>query len=681
MSTGNSFVPQNLHTLNSVVGESNETINEVNVKAEGVERVGLHLDGHDTPLNEETETQQEFQTNKRKETSGVWVDFQVVNVAGIQKVECIHCHHRFAFNKMGTTTSYKRHQDKCAMRKKNVQVVDNETKLNFLPSDGVSSSIPPLHHGRVDMEVVREFIANWIMMHEHPFTLVKEAGFNVLMKRIMPEWKRISRSTIKSDCLKMSMEEISPLYTAPSLDEVAISTSETAGNAGDQMSELDKYLNEATESKRVLSFINIPPSRGGLQISDAIFKCMKEWGIERKVFTIPVDNVTSNDSAIRYMNDTLQRSRSLVCGGRLFHVRCCAHILNLCVQDGLEEIRHVISDVRDSVEYVNRSEARRIQFADCVQQLQLKDRKLIRDCKIRWNSTFEMLSCALKFKEAFKMLADRDPFFDSCPLEDDWDKVTKVVSTLLQICFFKKFRKSNQHWIAILYSIEEARENISKVKEIINTLYEEMAADVLVIPVTSVASEATFSVGTRVIDSYRASLVPDTVQTLVCGGDWLRHIQGVTKAKDPWIGNTKYVCIFVLSKFRLPNMDDSSLIVVTYVAIGKHKGRIGFRWVLRDEVGSSIVLWLKSKQVENFIVESDALAVSHGLGTIIGVYSFDSILIDVNDMLSQFAHINILFVKRTSSPETCNGEMEFEDTQWEELRVELKELSCFMLVA
>nr|GME06561.1 uncharacterized protein LOC109162486 [Ipomoea batatas] len=35
-------------------------------------------------------------------------------------------------------------------------VIDNQTKLNILPSDGVSSSIPPLHHGRVDMEVVRE---------------------------------------------------------------------------------------------------------------------------------------------------------------------------------------------------------------------------------------------------------------------------------------------------------------------------------------------------------------------------------------------------------------------------------------------------------------------------------------------------------------------------------------------
>ncbi|KAG6531912.1 hypothetical protein ZIOFF_005748 [Zingiber officinale] len=38
-----------------------------------------------------------------------------------------------------------------------------------------------------------------------------------------------------------------------------------------------------------------------------------------------------------------------------------------------------------------------------------------------------------------------------------------------------------------------------------------ITADILAIPVSSVASEATFSVGTRVIDSYRSSLSPDTV--------------------------------------------------------------------------------------------------------------------------------------------------------------------------
>ncbi|XP_020553314.1 zinc finger BED domain-containing protein RICESLEEPER 1 [Sesamum indicum] len=56
-----------------------------------------------------------------------------------------------------------------------------------------------------------------------------------------------------------------------------------------------------------------------------------------------------------------------------------------------------------------------------------------------------------------------------------------------------------------------------------------MARDILAIPITTVASEATFSAGSRVIDKYRASLTSDTVQVLMCGGDWLRKRFGVKK--------------------------------------------------------------------------------------------------------------------------------------------------------
>nr|XP_027122318.1 probable terpene synthase 2 [Coffea arabica] len=56
-----------------------------------------------------------------------------------------------------------------------------------------------------------------------------------------------------------------------------------------------------------------------------------------------------------------------------------------------------------------------------------------------------------------------------------------------------------------------------------------MAADILAILVTTVASEATFSAGTRVIDSYHASLHPDTVQVLLCAGDWCRKLHGISK--------------------------------------------------------------------------------------------------------------------------------------------------------
>ncbi|XP_019168811.1 PREDICTED: zinc finger BED domain-containing protein RICESLEEPER 2-like [Ipomoea nil] len=49
-----------------------------------------------------------------------------------------------------------------------------------------------------------------------------------------------------------------------------------------------------------------------------------------------------------------------------------------------------------------------------------------------------------------------------------------------------------------------------------------MARDILAVPISTVASESTFSTSGRVLDAFRSSLTPKIVEALVCAQDWMR---------------------------------------------------------------------------------------------------------------------------------------------------------------
>ena len=79
--------------------------------------------------------------------------------------------------------------------------------INFLPSDssiGTNQSgfVSALQNGKFDMLKIREGIAHWLTMYEHPFTMVEEEGFYLMMQGIT-QWTNVSRHTIRTDSFKV----------------------------------------------------------------------------------------------------------------------------------------------------------------------------------------------------------------------------------------------------------------------------------------------------------------------------------------------------------------------------------------------------------------------------------------------------------------------------------------------
>lgn len=95
-------------------------------------------------------------------------------------------------------------------------------------------------------------------------------------------------------------------------------------------------------------FIYVPAPHTAEIISEELYEALVEWNIDEKVSTITLDNCTTNDAVVPLLVRKIGKSK-LINDGKVLHMRCCAHILNLIVKDGLEELKDAIENIRESV--------------------------------------------------------------------------------------------------------------------------------------------------------------------------------------------------------------------------------------------------------------------------------------------------------------------------------------------
>jgi hypothetical protein len=133
----------------------------------------------------------------------------------------------------------------------------------------------------------------------------------------------------------------------------------------------------------------MPPPHNGISLFEKTYNMLEEWGIETKVFTITLNNASSNDVCVGLLRNQLNMKKTLLCEGEFFHIHCCAQILNLIVQDGLKEIDSALQKIRNSVKYVRGSQLRKQNFLQVVNKMSLDNNKGLRqDVPTRWNSTY-----------------------------------------------------------------------------------------------------------------------------------------------------------------------------------------------------------------------------------------------------------------------------------------------------
>ena len=169
--------------------------------------------------------------------------------------------------------------------------------------------------------------------------------------------------------------------------------------------------------KRIFNFFPIT-SHKGEHLAESISNFLLDWKLDN-VFTVTVDNASSNDVAVLELSKKLDMWGTNLMEGKHLHVRCMAHILNLIVQDGLKEIGPSIKKVRQMVKYVRSSSSRARNFLKSVEMQKIEcDKMLSLDVPTRWNSTYLMLDTAEKFEKAFERFDLYDGNFNSFLVTD-----------------------------------------------------------------------------------------------------------------------------------------------------------------------------------------------------------------------------------------------------------------------
>ncbi|KAL8473760.1 hypothetical protein ACS0TY_030565 [Phlomoides rotata] len=386
-----------------------------------------------------------------------------------------------------------------------------------------------------------------IILHEYPLNMVEHFGFRRFMAALQPLSNVVSRNTVKSDIMKIydfEKDKIMKVFDKNSSKFAIIIDMWTTNNQKKgYMAITTHFIDESWKlQSRLVRFIYVPCPHTSAVICDALVDCLMDWNLDHKLSTLTLDNCSTNYALI---NDIFRKldKKAVWLDGSLLHMRCCAHILNLIVRDGLDVIEKptimdmatkmlekfekywsqingimgvaTVLDPRYKLKLLHYYFPLLYSSEDAKKEIErIKEIcvDLVNEYYVKFKASggiggsFQSLESSFKNPDEVDSMSNYDKFVTS---ETEHDTFKTELDSYLE----ERVLPRN---VNVEFDILSWWKNSLKYP-----ILQLVAQDVLAIPISTVASESTFNTSGRFVSPHRSRLHHDTLEALMCSQDWL----------------------------------------------------------------------------------------------------------------------------------------------------------------
>lgn len=275
-----------------------------------------------------------------------------------------------------------------------------------------------------------EFLVNWVIIDQQPFSIVDNLSFRKFMLSIQPRYKLPSRYTLKKMILskfQTAREEICN-YLQLSTSKVSLTMDMwTSISALGILAVTVHYINDSWQFEHfVLDVLYIPSPHDSSTIKNAVLKITDELKVTSRLVGITTDNEAKMIAATRKIKENLESSD-------FQHYRCTAHILNLVVKAALEtnNIPLPIKKLRTFISIVRNSPKQMDKLKEYFRIENIPFKAPLPDIITRWNYTYLMIERAIEIKSLLNhLVTNLSILTNNWPTSEEWSTLNDLLDLL-----------------------------------------------------------------------------------------------------------------------------------------------------------------------------------------------------------------------------------------------------------